>query len=255
MPSDVLFGTGTAILSGGDSMQWEIVTIGQSGATVSRRDGVYRKTSADPGDDLVGEGARLSWLRAHGIPAAEVLECAPGLLVTAEVPGISAAEEWPAASRPRVIDALADLARALHSLPIADCPFDRRLAVTVPQALAAEVDLDDLDGERTGWSRDDLAARLIADRPPDEDLVVCHGDLCLPNVVLDPATGRVTGLVDAGRLGVADRWTDLALATRSLAGDLNPQYGQWAADGFLARYGIAPDPAKNDFYRLLDEFF
>ena len=47
----------------------EIVTIGRSGATVSRRDGVYRKTSSDPGDDLVGEGARLIWLRAHGIPA------------------------------------------------------------------------------------------------------------------------------------------------------------------------------------------
>jgi len=234
---------------------WEKVTIGQSGATVSRRNGWYRKTSDDPRDDLVGEGARLSWLREHGIPAAEVLECRPGLLVTAEVPGRSAAEEWSPESRPRVVEALADLARALHSLPIGECPFDRRLAVTIPEALAAAVDLDDLDDERAGWTRDELAAQLLATRPPAEDLVVCHGDLCLPNVVLDPDSCRVTGVIDTGRLGVADRWADLALATRSLDSDLNPQYGAGAADRFLSRYGVTPDPGKNDFYRLLDEFF
>jgi kanamycin kinase len=235
--------------------EWELVTVGQSGATVTRRDGVYRKVSADPRDDLTGEAARLSWLRAHGIPAAEVITSEPGLLVTAEVPGRSAAGDWPEADRGRVVDSLADLTRALHGLPVADCPFDRRLAVTVPQALAADVDLDDLDDERAGWTRDDLAARLLATRPPAEDPVVCHGDLCLPNVVLHPATYEVTGLLDAGRLGVADRWTDLALITRSLVDDRNPQYGEQEAERFLSRYGIALDPRKNDFYRLLDEFF
>jgi len=60
---------------------WEKVTIGASGAMVSRRNGVYRKESADPRTDLVGEGDRLSWLRAQGIPAAEVIDCRPGLLL------------------------------------------------------------------------------------------------------------------------------------------------------------------------------
>lgn len=44
---------------------WEKVTIGASGAMVSRRNEVYRKESADPRTDLVGEGERLSWLRAQ----------------------------------------------------------------------------------------------------------------------------------------------------------------------------------------------
>nr|WP_222598522.1 APH(3') family aminoglycoside O-phosphotransferase [Lentzea tibetensis] len=233
---------------------WELVTGGMSGARVSRRDGVYRKESDDPGIDLAGEGERLTWLREHGIPAAEVLECRPGLLVTAEVPGRSAASPWPAESRPLIIDALADLARALHALPVDDCPFDRTLAVTVPAALESDVDLDDLDDERLGWSREDLVAELLATRPPDEDLVVCHGDLCLPNVVFDPTTHRVSGVLDAGLLGVADRWADLAIATRSVAGELNPQYRPEHADRFLARYGIAPDPVKTTFYRLLEEF-
>ncbi len=84
--------------------------------------------------------------------------------------------------------------------------------------------------------------------------MVCHGDLCVPNVILDPDTCRVSGLLDTGRLGVADRWLDLAIATRSLAGGPNPQYGPAAADRYLARYGIDPDPGRIAFYRLLDEF-
>ncbi|MFI9817832.1 APH(3') family aminoglycoside O-phosphotransferase [Saccharothrix variisporea] len=230
---------------------WERVTIGQSGAAVSRRAGVYRKTSDV--EDLVGEGERLVWLRVQGIPAAEVLECEPGLLVTAEVPGRSAAEPWP--DPDRIVDSLADFTRALHALPVADCPFDRSLAVTVPEALAADPDLDDLDDERAGWTRDRLVAELLATRPADEDLVVCHGDLSVPNVLFDPETGDVTGVVDAGRLGVADRWLDLAIATRSLVDERNSQYGPDAAARYLERCGTEPDPAKTAFYRLLDEFF
>ncbi|MEV8504148.1 APH(3') family aminoglycoside O-phosphotransferase [Actinoplanes sp. NPDC051475] len=225
---------------------WETVTTGLSGAVVTRRAGVYRKTSDDQGHDLVAEGERLRWLRARGIPAAEVLTCRPGLLETAEVPGRPASEHWPMADRPRIVDALADFTRRLHALPVAECPFDRRLAVTIPEALAADVALDMLDAERAGWDRDQLVARLVATRPALEDLVVCHGDLCLPNVLLDPVTCEVTGVVDVGRLGVADRWADLALTTRSLVGD---------GDRFLDRYGIPLDPAKLEFYRLLDEFF
>lgn len=230
---------------------WERVTIGKSGAAVSRYNGVYRKVSEV--DDLVAEGERLRWLRARGIPAAEVLECEPGLLVTAEVPGRSAAELWP--DTDRIVDALADLTRALHALPVADCPFDRTLAVTIPEALAASPDLDDLDAERAGWTRDQLVAELLATRPADEELVVCHGDLCVPNVLFDPETGDVTGVIDAGRLGVADRWLDLGIATRSLTDERNPQYGEASAKRFLNRYGVEENPAKTTFYRLLDEFF
>ncbi|WP_116951507.1 APH(3') family aminoglycoside O-phosphotransferase [Jiangella endophytica] len=227
----------------------EPVTTGRSGATVVRTAGAYRKESAT--DDLLGEAARLTWLRAQGIPAAEVLECGRGLLVTAEVPGRPADAGWPPDARDRVVDALAELTRTLHALPVAGCPFRRRLAATIPAALAADVHLDDLDDDRRGWSRDRLVSELLATRPVGEDLVVCHGDLTTQNVLIDPETLTVTGLVDAGRLGVADRWLDLAIATRELTDDL----GADAAARYLRGCGVEPDPAKQAFYRLLDEFF
>ncbi len=44
--------------------------------------------------------------------------------------------------------------------------------------------------------------------------MITHGDYCVPNIVFD--RGRLSGFVDLGDLGVADRWHDLAVATWNL---------------------------------------
>ncbi|MER8186104.1 APH(3') family aminoglycoside O-phosphotransferase [Kitasatospora sp. NPDC094015] len=261
--------------------RWTPVTVGCSGATVHRLERGdmtgYLKVAGrpahpdpgsahpDPGSDLAAEAERTAWLAAQGIPTAEILDqdTGPdgGWLFTRAVPGRSAADPWPAEQLPALVDALAALARALHALPTANCPYDRTLATTLPAARRAAaaglVDLDDLDEPRTGWSTDRLLAELDATVPAVEDVVLCHGDLCLPNVLLDPDTLRVTGLIDLGRLGRADRYADLALTARSLAAPVNAhQYAPALADRFLTRYdppgGV--DERRVAFYQLLDEF-
>jgi kanamycin kinase len=119
------------------------------------------------------------------------------------------------------------------------------------------IDLLDLDDERAGWTSSQLWDAVVAARPSTEDVVVCHGDLCPPNIVIDPKDLSVAGLIDIARLGTADRYADLALATRSISSEiLNPQYGPEYAERFLTRYGEETlDHARVDFYRLLDEFF
>lgn len=251
---------------------WTPVSVGCSGALVYRLDGVtdlYVKVgnltaNRDSGDDLGAGAERMRWLAKVGIPTAEVVEfgisddCA--WLITTAVPGRSAAEHWPADKRPNVIDALADFTLTLHSLRIEDCPFERSLAVTMPAAAHAVgqhlVGADRLDPAYEGWTPQQLLEEAHATLPGFEDLAVCHGDLCLPNVLLDPDTLMVTGLIDVGRLGRADRYSDLALATRSIAGGQNPQYSVHHADRYLTRYGIEQaDTARVTFYRLLDQFF
>ncbi|SNS85446.1 kanamycin kinase/aminoglycoside 3'-phosphotransferase-2 [Asanoa hainanensis] len=152
--------------------------------------------------------------------------------------------------------AIGALLHDLHQLPTATCPFDRRLSTAIREAEAAartkEVDLDSLDTTRAGWSIDRLLAELHATRPQDpEDLVVGHGDPCLPNILCTD-DGRPTGVVDVSRLGVADRHNDLAIATRNLTAN----WSKTEATTLLTAYGLEnPDPAKLAFYRLLDEFF
>jgi aminoglycoside 3'-phosphotransferase II len=79
---------------------------------------------------------------------------------------------------------------------------------------------------------------------------VTHGDASLPNFLAD-ASG-FTGFVDCGRIGVADRYQDLALTCWSLN---HNGFGSQIPD-FLAAYGIdRPDEQKLRWYKRLDEFF
>jgi len=257
--------------------RWSLVAARSDGTSIQRVSGgrlgeVYVKLApalqtSDPRFHPAAEAERLAWLAAQGLPVPAVLDvgAAEGLrwLVTAAVAGRPAADAaWSAGERRSVVDAVADVARTLHALPVSACPFDRRLAVTLPLARAAvangTVDLDDIDEGRRGASGADLLGELDATPPPPEDdLVVCHGDLCLDNVLLDPAGREVVALIDAGRAGVADRWQDLAIVLRNFGGD---EGSAWGFDGrhaerFAQRYGLAAiDEPKRDFYRLLDEF-
>lgn len=253
--------------------EWRQITFGANGAYTYHLTGpadLYLKHAPqplhpDPGFDVGAEGDRLRWLATSGIPVAEVVECdvADGhtYLVTTTVPGRDGSDDWPAAQRMAVMDALADFARELHSVPVAGCPFDRSLRVTLPNASVATglglVDEDNFEEDHGGWSAERLLTELtaMARDHMSEDLVLCHGDYCLPNVVIDPDTLRVTGIVDVGRFGLADRYQDLALMSRSVGGRRNPQYGAEHARRFLDRYGPGVvDTGKIAFYRLLDEF-
>jgi kanamycin kinase len=61
------------------------------------------------------------------------------------------------------------------------------------------------------------------------------------------ADGRVTGFVDLGELGVADRWWDLAVGSWSVTWNFGPGWEQV----FLDAYGVEWDPGRVAFFRLL----
>ncbi len=86
--------------------------------------------------------------------------------------------------------------------------------------------------------------------PTQEDLVVTHGDACLPNFIMNGEW--LEGIIDVGRAGIADRHADLALAWRSLKSNLNETY----AEQFLELYGLGQiDRTKLEYYCMLDELF
>jgi aminoglycoside 3'-phosphotransferase II len=141
----------------------------------------------------------------------------------------------------------------LHDVPIAECPFDHRLEERIAAAQnrvsGGLVDEADFDNERQGRTATDVLAELLSTLPEAHDLVVTHGDACLPNFMVDGS--NFTGFVDCSRLGVSDRYQDLALTARSIARNL----GQAWVEPFFREYGVKPDHRRLAFYSLLDEFF
>ncbi len=202
------------------------------------------------GLDLGREEIRLRWAAAY-LPVPEVLDSGTdesgSWLVTRAIAGRNAVHPRWLAEPETAVRALGSGLRALHeALPVADCPFswsaEGRLAAILRQGPA---DPGEWHAEHAGQPVPSLLGRL-ADPPPVERLVVCHGDPCAPNTVLD-ATGRVAGHVDLGSLGVADRWADLAVGSWSL--DWN--YGAGYQSLYFQAYGIEPDPDRISYYRLL----
>jgi len=171
------------------------------------------------GFSLDDERERLEWAAVfHPVPT--VLDHGADAngewMLTRAIPGESAVT---LASDPRAAAvALGEGLRALHdTLPAEWCSFD--------------------------WSAE---SRGGVDAPPVEQLVVAHGDACLPNTLVD-ATGGWVAHVDLGSLGLADRWADLAVASMSL--DWNVGEG-WQGE-FFAAYGVVPDEQRIRYYRAL----
>ena len=85
--------------------------------------------------------------------------------------------------------------------------------------------------------------------PLDPDPVVTHGDYSLDNLLL--RDGQVVGCIDASRVGVADRYQDLAIMWNCLG-----EFGAPLQERFMRSYGIADiDQGKLTLHLLLDELF
>lgn len=242
----------------------ETVVIGESGAQVyclwdAQGPISFLKIGPRTGPTtLADDAARLAWL-AGRLPVPQVLayyEVAHSCyLLTSVIPGVDSATLAGQADTDiaQLVRRLAVGLRQIHAVPANDCPFDYRLPRAI-ERVWQRIEQGPLDtnafGRRwRGRAIDDLVAELLATMPADEDLVLTHGDYCLPNILLDG--DRVSGFVDLGRAGVGDRYRDLALARRSLIRNCGPAW----VPLFFAEYGLShPDEAKLTFYELLDEF-
>lgn len=203
--------------------------------------------------DLAEERERLAWA-APWVPVARVLshgsDATGSWLVTWALPGESAVSRRWKSDAGRAVRAFAVGLRAFHDrLPVETCPFR-----ATPEVMLAAIRRRASRGkvQRSTWHPSHRTLELqealvqLGQPPPVDALVVCHGDACAPNMLLDDE-GRCTGHVDLGALGVADRWADLAIATWSAQWNYGPGWDK----ALLDAYGVAPDPARTRYYRLL----
>lgn len=248
--------------------RWSRDMVGESGGAVFRLWGkagapdLYLKYGRGAvAGDVMAEALRLPWLAAHvAVPAVvHFTTVADEAWLLAEALDGRTAWQWLDGADPgsgeaeAVADALAGFLRGLHAMPVVAAPFDARHPVRLAAAReridAGLVDADDFDEERQGRAPEALWADMLALLPMPDDPVMTHGDFSLDNLLL--RDGVVTGCIDVGRAGIADRYQDLAIMWNCLGEFCEPLQRR-----FLSSYGIdVPDERRLRFHLLLDEFF
>lgn len=165
----------------------------------------------------------------------------------------------------RLVQLLAEGLKALWAVDMSNCHSDQRLTPKLAQARynveRGLVDLDNVSPGTFGPEGFRDPAHLLEwleQNRPAEELALSHGDFCLPNVF--GAGGRLTGFIDLGKAGAADKWCDIALCYRSLSRNLEGRYGGTPRPDFdpkclFTALGIKPDEEKLRYYILLDELF
>lgn len=167
----------------------------------------------------------------------------------------------------KLIELTAKGIKRLWEVDMKNCPgnvslLEERLKEARRHVENGEVDVDNVEPETFGPDGFDSPESLLVwleENRPKEDIVLTHGDFCVPNIFTDGE--EITGYIDLGKMGPADRWQDIAIVLRSLHHNFSGRYSagksyfDFKPQMLLDMLGIEMDEKKNRYYMLLDELF
>ncbi|MBQ2953103.1 MAG: aminoglycoside 3'-phosphotransferase [Clostridia bacterium] len=240
--------------------------IGKSGATVLEYPGCFLKVQEDC-NVSANEYNMLLWMQGR-LPVPQIIAAAHEdgrrYLLTRRMPGAYLCTDALLDDQVRLAELCAGALRTLWAVDIATCPTRRTLDekfreieeglrggwITAEQAGDPTI----YDVSKGGFASPAALFDWLARHRPEEDLVLTHGDLCLPNIFADEH--GLTGFIDVGLAGVADRWVDIekclwsmwANTTGFFGGRVRPFDRQLLFDAL----GMQPDEEKLRYYGLLD---
>lgn len=216
------------------------------------------------------EDAIVKWL-GGSIPVPEILmyhvENGTAYTLMSRLEGKMLCDEEFLTSPQRLIRLAADMLRMLWAVDVNECPLrasrlDERLKAARINVENHLVDLDNVEPETFdpgGFKNPEELLAWLEQNRPQEDIVLTHGDFCLPNLFVNE--GKICGFIDLGKMGPADRWQDIAIVLRSLKSNFSGEYNggkayfQFEPYMLLDELGIEMDEEKNRYYKLLDELF
>lgn len=242
--------------------------VGMSASRVFLFDDMVLKIQAYSGE-TDNEYMVCNWLSGRipvpRILAYEVHDEKAYLLMT-RMPGKMACDERYMRDPKLLLEIVAEALHLLWGVDASDCPCDNSLDGKLKAARyrveKGLVDVEDTEPEtfgENGFASPGKLLEWLENNRPEEELVFTHGDLSLPNILVQ--NDRVSGFIDLGRMGIADRWQDIAICYRSLKHNFEGKYnGGFPYEGYspemlFEKLGIAVNPDKLNYYILLDELF
>ncbi|MBR6790285.1 MAG: aminoglycoside 3'-phosphotransferase [Oscillospiraceae bacterium] len=235
---------------------YTVDSVGCSGSEVRIYEDMVLKI--EPRSEAVGRQVQLlRWLEGK-LPVPKVLcfEEAEGrlYLLMSRIEGEMSCSEYYEEHAAELLRLTAEAFRMLWSVDITDCPADRSLDAELAELDKRELPEIDLPGFQDAAE----LLRWLKENKPAMDPVFSHGDPCMPNIFF--ADGKVSGFIDLGDAGIADRYRDIAICLGSLRRNMGGFYGGKVYEDFdpkeLFRYlGIEPDHEKLRYYTLLNELY
>lgn len=159
-------------------------------------------------------------------------------LLMSKADGIMSCDSYYLERPHELLGLLAEALEMLWSVDIGDCPRRRELDTELKEArYRVEHGLVNVDHAEHGTfgkngfeSPSELLNWLENNKPPIEEPVLSHGDFCLPNIFLN--NGSISGFIDLGDTGIADKWRDISLCYRSLKHNFDGSFGGKIYSGF-----------------------
>lgn len=229
-------------------------------------DKVLKVQSAD--EESENEYMMMKWLKGKlAIPdiIAYEKECDKSYLLMSRIKGVMSCADCYMDTPELLIEMLSKAIHMLWEVGIEGCPsrinLDKKLEMASYNVEHGLIDMENVQpdtfGEGGFKNPKELLAWLIKNRP-QEELVISHGDFCLPNIFF--MEGKLSGVIDLGKTCVADKYQDIALCYRSLTNNLDGRYGgkvrkKLDVNDFFNKLGISPNWEKLRYYILLDELF
>lgn len=216
----------------------------------------YLKIAPDNSSSyLVSEKDKLQWLQGKiPVPKIYYFKIVNGFqyLLTSKIQGEDALTKNVRRKPLVLIKAVAKGLKKIHSINTSDCPFDERVINKLK--LIKSIHIDNIKSSSSGYkgrnrNKLELYNYLIENKIENEDLVFTHGDYCFPNIIIKG--DDISGYIDVGRAGIADRYVDLSLIIRSIR--INYRSDK-LVDLFLEEYGLNYlDNKKLKYYSYMDE--
>lgn len=241
--------------------------VGMSGARILCFEDMILKIEPS-GEEVDHECQMMLWLKDR-LPVPDVLcrEEREGMnyLLMSRMSGEMACADKYYREPDELVRLLAEGLKILWQVDVRDCPYvndvHNKLRLAEEQVKNGLCDIENAEPETYGedkFRRPEDLLQWLTEHQPEEELIFSHGDFCLPNVFFEG--GRVSGFIDLGNCGIADKYQDIALCYRSLEHNLNGKYGRKAVTGFRAErlfeeLEIEPDWEKIRYFILLDELF
>ncbi len=252
------------------SEEYETDNIGMSGSSVLIFENKILKVQ-DYNEEAENEYRMMQYLQGRfpvPVPYAHEVKDGKSYLLMSKCDGRMACAPEYMANPATLCKLLANGLKRLWSMDVSDCPCSQNLSYKLFMAgqniEKGMVDLDNVEPDtfgENGFGDPSKLLQWLQENRPEEEPVLSHGDYCLPNIF--GISDEVTGYIDLGRMGIGDKWCDIALCYRSLSHNYNGRYkynvnqtfGDFDEMLLFRELGIEPDWEKIRYYTLLDELF